>query len=54
MRSCFVVLLLCYSLFARAQEPQSAALFFAISLPDQSGKPVALAAYRGKDRKSVV
>lgn len=42
------LLLICCSLFARAQEPQSAGLFFAISLPDQSGKPVALADYRGK------
>ena len=42
------LLLVCCSLFARAQEPQSAGLFFSISLPDQSGKNVALADYRGK------
>lgn len=52
MRIYLAALLLCLSLFARAQEAQSAAqsagLFFAISLPDRSGKPVALADYRGK------
>ncbi len=42
------LLLVCCSLFAHAQEPQSAGLFFAVSLPDQSGKNVALADYRGK------
>jgi peroxiredoxin len=42
------LLLVCCSLFARAQEPQSAGLFFSISLPDQSGKSIALADYRGK------
>ncbi len=42
------LLLVCCSLFARAQDPQSAGLFFSVSLPDQSGKSVALADYRGK------
>jgi peroxiredoxin len=44
----FATLLLCFSLFAQAQEPQPAGPLFAISLPDRSGKPVALADYRGK------
>jgi peroxiredoxin len=48
MRIFFATLLLCFSLFAHAQEPQSAGLFFAVNLPDQSGKSVALADYRGK------
>lgn len=48
MRLLVVLLLACCSLFARAQEPQSAGLFFSINLPDQSGKPVALAEYKGK------
>lgn len=48
MRIFFAALLLSFSLFAHAQEPQSAGLFFAVSLPDQSGKSIALADYRGK------
>lgn len=48
MRLLFVLLLACCSLFARAQEPQSAGLFFSINLPDQSGKAVALSEYKGK------
>jgi len=47
-RVLFVLLLTSVSCFARAQEPQPAGLFFSISLPDQSGKNVALAEYRGK------
>jgi peroxiredoxin len=42
------LLLICCSLFAHAQEPQSTGLFFAVNLPDQSGKSIALADYRGK------
>lgn len=48
MRLLLVLLLACCSLFARAQEPQSANLFFSISLPDQSGKAVPLSEYKGK------
>jgi len=47
-RLLFALLLVCLSLFARAQEPQPAGLFFSISLPDQNGKPVALSEYKGK------
>jgi peroxiredoxin len=42
------LLLVCCSLFVHAQEPPSAGPFFSVSLPDQSGKPVALAEFRGK------
>jgi thiol-disulfide isomerase/thioredoxin len=42
------LLLLCCSLFAYAQEPQSAAPFFSASLADQGGKAVPLSEYKGK------
>jgi peroxiredoxin len=48
MRLLLILLLACCSLFARAQEPQPASALFSTSLPDQSGKSVALAAYKGK------
>ena len=48
MRLLFVLLCALFSPFAHAQEPQPAGLFFSISLPDQSGKAVSLAEYKGK------
>ena len=47
-RLLLALLLACFNLFAYAQEPQTAGLFFSVSLPDQSGRNVALADYRGK------
>ena len=48
MRRLLCLLLIGFSLLARAQEPQPAGPFFSISLPDQSGKAVALSEYKGK------
>jgi thiol-disulfide isomerase/thioredoxin len=48
MRLWLVLLLAGFSLLAQAQEPQPAGAFFSLSLPDPSGKPVALAEYKGK------
>ncbi|MEW6514037.1 MAG: TlpA disulfide reductase family protein [Pseudomonadota bacterium] len=49
MRRLLIALLFtCFGLVAHAQEPQSAGQFFSISLPDQSGRAVPLAEYKGK------
>jgi thiol-disulfide isomerase/thioredoxin len=48
MRLLLCLLLIGFSLFARAQEPQPAGLFFSINLPDPSGKAVPLSEYKGK------
>lgn len=47
-RLLLVLLFACIGLGAHAQAPQPAGSFFAVSLPDPSGKPVALAEYKGK------